>query len=311
MNVIISNQQDNIINQLNIEVIKSIQGEFEVDEIINSFSNFFFSRMIIDVTALKDYTNIITYQKLSIGLPVDKIILLIPSNTVAASSMFLSKLISMGYYNFTTNLEGVTYLLNSPNSYRDVASIHQIDNTVVSQAPINEGPRVTRKVVLGIKNVTEGAGATTLVYLIYRELVERHGIKALAIEVGKRDFAFFNDERLISTTKAEIPKLILKNQDYDVILVDLNDCEPDVCGEVLYLVEPSIIKMNKLIRKDRAIFDRIRGNKIILNKCLLPKGEVKDFESEAGTKVFYVMPPINDRAKVVALDELLKMLNLV
>ena len=30
MNVIISNQQDNITNSLNVEVIKSIHGEFDV-----------------------------------------------------------------------------------------------------------------------------------------------------------------------------------------------------------------------------------------------------------------------------------------
>ena len=112
MNVIISNQQDNILSGLNIEVIKSIQGEFDVNDIVASFSNFFFSRMILDVTALLDYTNIVTYQKLSIGLPTDKIILLLPSQTVVSSNEFLSKLISMGYYNFTTNLEGLVYLID-------------------------------------------------------------------------------------------------------------------------------------------------------------------------------------------------------
>lgn len=314
MNVIISNQQDNIINGLDIEVIKSIQGEFEVDDVINSFSNFFFSRMIIDVTAIKDYTSAITYQKLSIGLPVDKIILLIPSNTIVSQQSFLSKLISMGYYNFTTNLDGINYLLNTPNTYRDVASIHQIEEP----APIVEVPvavngknKGRRRIVLGVKNVTEHAGATTLVYLMYKELVDRYKVKTLAIEVGKRDFAFFNDERLISTTKTDLPKLILKNQDCDVILVDLNDAEDDLCGEVLYLVEPSVIKMNKLMKKDRAIFDKIRGNKIVLNKCLLSKGDIRDFEKEARTRLTYVMPPINDRAKAIAIEDFLRALGLV
>lgn len=312
MNVIISNQQDNILSQLNIEVIKSIQGEFEVDYIINSFSNFFFSRMIIDVTAIKDYTNVVTYQKLSIGLPVDKVILLLPSNTLVAEPSFLSKLISMGYYNFTTNLDGLTYLLNTPNTYKDVASIHQIDEPAqISAAPMVSGMVGARKMVLGIKNVTEHAGATTLLYLMYKELVERYGVKALAIEVGKRDFAFFNDDRLVSTTKAEIPKLILKNQEYDVILVDLNDAEDDLCGDVLYLVEPSIIKMNKLMRKDRNIFDKIRGRRIVLNKCLLSKGDIKEFQKEAGTKLTYVMSPINDRTRPTSIEELLKILGLV
>ena len=37
VNVIIANQQANILGGLNIEVIKSIQGEYNVDDIINGF----------------------------------------------------------------------------------------------------------------------------------------------------------------------------------------------------------------------------------------------------------------------------------
>ena len=152
MNIIISNQQDNIINSLDIEVIKSLQGEYDADEIVSNFENFFFARMIIDVTALKDYEDPITYQKLSIGLPTDKIILLIPSQSVASSNTFLSKLISMGYYNFTTNADGVNYLLEHPNSYKDVAHIHQIDTTPEVVGSIGDSA-IRKRVVLGIKNL--------------------------------------------------------------------------------------------------------------------------------------------------------------
>ena len=95
MNVVIYNQQDNIINGLNIEISKAIKGEFKVEDIIKTFSNYFFSRMILDVTALDNYNDIKNYQKLSIGLPTDKIILLIPSGTEASSNIFLSRLISL------------------------------------------------------------------------------------------------------------------------------------------------------------------------------------------------------------------------
>ena len=185
MNVIIANQQANILSGLNIEVIKSIQGEYNVDDIINGFSNFFFSRMIIDVTALKDYENILTYQKLSIGLPVDKIILLIPSQTQVATNNFLSQLISMGFYNFTTNSDGIKYLLQNPNSYKDVAHLHQlnmppppvmqqpvVNNNVQNnvqnnnQSVINNTPMMGGSFVLGIKNVTPNAGATSLICIM-------------------------------------------------------------------------------------------------------------------------------------------------
>ena len=185
MNVVIYNQQDNIINGLNIEISKAIKGEFKVEDIIKTFSNYFFSRMILDVTALDNYNDIKNYQKLSIGLPTDKIILLIPSGTEASSNIFLSRLISLGYYNFTTNLDGLQYLMQHPNSYRDVAHLHQIQET-----PISLSSEVTagRKMILGIKNITEGAGATTLTYLLYKELSDNYGVNTMAIEVNKREY---------------------------------------------------------------------------------------------------------------------------
>ena len=310
MNVIISNQQDNILSGLDIEVIKSIQGEFEVDDIVSSFSNFFFSRMIIDVTALKDYNNILTYQKLSIGLPVDKIILLLPSQTQVSTNEFLSKLISMGYYNFTSNLEGINYLLDHPNSYKDVAHIHQLE-TAAPAPVVVAGGGVAQKVILGIKNVTDDAGATTLAYLIYKELTEKCGISCTAIETNKRDFMYFNDQNLVSIGSNELANALLKNASSDVIVVDLNDCNEEVCADVIYLVEPSIIKMNKLMKKDRTIFERLKGKKIVLNKCLLSSSDIKEFEREIGSKVFHVMSPFDDRGKDNGVRELLAKLGIV
>ncbi len=309
MNVIISNQQDNILNSLNVEVIKSLQGEFEVDELINSFSNFFFSRMIIDVTAIKDYENIINYQKLSIGLPVDKIILLIPAQTQLANNSFLSKLISMGYYNFTTNLEGIEYLLEHPNGYKDVAHIHQIEPLDVST--VSSGTASNGKFILGIKNITDHAGATTLTYMIYKELTINYGIDTLAIEVNKRDFAYFNDNKMLSVNKTELANILLKNQEYNVILVDLNDIEADVCADCLYLIEPSMIKMNKLMRRDRNIFTKLRGKKLILNKTVISDKDVREFESEAGTKVFFKMLPLNDRESSKSVIDLLSKIGIL
>ena len=75
MNVIVSNLNSNRFVNLDIDVIKSITGEFTVDEIVQSFSNFFFNRMFLDVTAIKDYTNVNIFKSLSIGLDVSKIIL--------------------------------------------------------------------------------------------------------------------------------------------------------------------------------------------------------------------------------------------
>ena len=315
MNVIISNQQDNILSGLNIEVIKSIQGEFDVNDIVASFSNFFFSRMILDVTALLDYTNIVTYQKLSIGLPTDKIILLLPSQTIVSSNEFLSKLISMGYYNFTTNLEGLVYLIDHPNSYKDVAHIHQLDfpqtPAAVSGAGTNGEVFGPKKTILGIKNVTEGAGATTLTYAMYKALNDYYGVSAAAIEVQKRDFTYYNDPELISVNEQELANALLKKNDCDVILIDLNNASEKVCTEMLYLVEPSIIKMNKLIRRNRNVFNELKDKKIVLNKSLLVQSDVKEFEKEIGTKLYFVMPPFDDRRREQCIEEILQKLGII
>ena len=107
MNVIIANKYQSMLDSLNIDVIKRLNGEFDVDDIISQFQNFFFQRMILDITALKNYRDLKTLQKLSISLDMDKVIILLDDTVEGSSSDFLSKLISMGIYNFTKNIEGI------------------------------------------------------------------------------------------------------------------------------------------------------------------------------------------------------------
>ena len=42
----------------------------------------------------------------------------------------------------------------------------------------------------------------------------------------------------------------------NINLVDLNDYDENVCDETLYLIEPSVIKLNKLMLRDRNIFSK-------------------------------------------------------
>ena len=121
MNVIVSNKYSSMLQNLNIEVIKTMNGQFDVDEIISNFKNFYFNRMILDVTALKNYSDISTLQKLSVALDMDKVILVLDDSSELSSRQFLSNIISIGIYNFAKNVEGILYLINNPNTYRDVA----------------------------------------------------------------------------------------------------------------------------------------------------------------------------------------------
>ncbi len=311
MNVIISNERQAELASLDIEVIKSIHGTFESDELIQMFSNFFFGRMILDLTALKNYRDIRNLQKLSMSLDVEKIIVLLPDTPECLAPQFLSRLISMGIYNFTTNLDGVNYLLQNPNTYRDVAHLHQIDDgssgagaaaaPVVTPTGNSEGTTLVSNIVsggsyiLGIKNLTDHAGATMLSYLLKQELI-RLGRSTVAIEVGRRDFLYISDKELVSTTKDGLAAELLKYRNASVVLVDLNsDGDVNLCSDVIYLVEPSSIKLNKMMRKDPRTFEKLKGKKIILSKSMLTMQDITEFEYEAKTKVFFNLPPMDER----------------
>ena len=180
MNVVISNKYQSMLESLDLDVIKTLNGEFEVEEIINQFQNFFYQKMILDITAIKNYRDIRTIQKLSISLDMEKLILLIDDTVDDGSNSYLSKLISMGIYNFTKNAEGILYLYNNPNTYRDVAHIQQLDVVTPVQQPIvvekYESTVPTGPRIIGIKNVTKQSGATTLTYMMRNQLQQNYSV---------------------------------------------------------------------------------------------------------------------------------------
>ena len=299
MNVIVSNKYQAMLQNLDIDVIKTLNGEFDVDDLIANFKNFFFQRMILDITAIKNYRDIRNLQKLSVSLDMDKVILLLDDSTEGTSTEYLSKLISIGIYNFTKNVEGIMYLYNNPNTYRDVAHIHQLDmqtgGAEIVVENYNQQPVGTR--IIGIKNITKQSGATTLTYMMKNELSRAYSV--VAIEVGKSDFRYFNDRSLVSTTQTEAGNVVAKYMDKDVILLDLNDSKQveNVCHEVIYLIEPSTIKLNKLMLINSKVFTTLKNKKVVLNQSILSPKDVLDFEYEARTKIYYNLPPLDERER--------------
>ena len=290
MNVIIANKYKDMLMSLDIEVIKSIEGVFDADEIVSNFSNFYFDRMILDITAIKDYQNIDNLQKLSINFDMNKLILLLDDSEETSSKSYLSKLISVGIYNFTRNSDGIKYLLDNPNTYRDVAHLHMVNQSEDNVIMMNSSKRI-----IGVRSLTEGAGATTLIYLMKKQLENSYNV--CAIEVDKIDFVYFDDKELFRCFADDLPKEIMKKSEYDVILVDLNNYSDDhVCTEVLYLVEPSIVKLNKLLMKNKKIFEENKNRKVVLTKSFIQNSEINDFEYETKANVYYNLPSINDRS---------------
>lgn len=319
MNVIVSNAQQNALANLDIDVIKSISGEYDVTEIVEMFKNFFYSKMILDVTSLKKYNDIKTYEVLTKGLDPDKIIFLLPEGSNLCTPHFLSQLISLGVYNFTTNLKGIKYLLKKPNTLQDVEKITKMANIEKSkETGAATVATVSTKVekgttIIGFRNVTEHAGATTFIYMLKKELALSIGSnQVVAVEIDKNDFSLFGDKDMISIRSSEIQNTIDRFSNVSIILVDLNNCQDDhFCSDVIFLLEPSTIRLNMLVRRNRAVFEKLRNSKVVLNQSLLLNNDVFDFEGEAGLKVFYNMPPLDERKRNAIITDFLSKLGIL
>ena len=207
MNVIVANEQQNQLSNLDIDIIKSISGTFDASELVEMFKNFFYSKMVLDVTAIKQYKDLSTYETLIQGLDADKIIFLLPEGSSLCTPNFLSHLISIGIYNFTTNMKGVKYLIKKSNTLQDVEHIRKMSSMEKSQetgasvATVAPSTKIKDETtVVGVKNVTESAGATTLIFMLKKELSQVYGSEnVIAVEIDKNDFGLFNDKNMVST----------------------------------------------------------------------------------------------------------------
>ena len=344
MNVIVSNKQKNILDNANIDAIKDLNGLFNVDELINNFKDYFFSKMIIDATAIVDFASEGVLRKLVNGIGAEKILLLLP-NKPDPPRKFCELLISLGLYNFSTDINDILKYLVTPNTLGDAerilngnydASIYEAtnmaptpDNSVITDNMMNNNDLANNsynnnnhdnvnnastimdnnrdnKIVIGFKNVTMHAGSTTLIYMIKKELEESFNITCDAFEIGGSDFALFNTKGMNSINNNNVEATI-KNCSSRIILVDLNRNNYEaLCDEVLYLIEPSIIGINKLLFEKRNAFSLLNDKKVILNKCMLNASDIDIFAKEAGLKIYYSVPFVNDRVSNKVIKNLIE-----
>ena len=305
MNIIVANKQSELLNSLSpeIDVMKAVSGEFSADEITQMFNNMVYTKLIIDISAIKNPFDIKVLQQLAINMPMNKVILVLDEKPESVKPEFLSNLVSIGIYNFTRNRDGIIHLINHPNTIENVER-YQISNTVETptpspghQAPLPKTNIAPKKVkIIGFKNVTTHAGATSLIFMCKRLLATRY--KVGAIELDKHDFSYYRDKEMISIdSKGKSMANIISNlPDANIILVDLNDTNLELeCDRVIYLLEPSVIKMNMLVRENRKLIDYLKDKTLILNKSMLSPKSIMDFEYETKLRIFYNIPPINDR----------------
>ena len=214
MNVIIYNKKRELSN-LNIDIIKSVEGEYAVEEIIGMFTNFFFNKMILDITSIKDYTDYSNLKKLFSNIDGSKVIVVL--NDITNNKEYISDLITLGVYNFTTNYDEVIELFNTPKNYNDVKNLqiskstYDINQEIDNELGINQEKEFTfkdfilpgeydgNKKIIGVVNLTSHAGATTLVVQMIKQLNIKYS--AIGIEMNKQDFIYFNTPNIYSCTK--------------------------------------------------------------------------------------------------------------
>ena len=83
------------------------------------------------------------------------------------------------------------------------------------------------------------------------------------MEVNKNDFGFFNEKDMYSVNQNNLDAAIQRFDSAAYILVDLNNGNENICDEVIYLLEPSTLKLNKLIKKNKNIFGKIKDKKTL------------------------------------------------
>ena len=306
MNIVTSNKNKAIIDKLEIDIIKRVDGEYDLRELLSKFVNLYFNKIIIDITSIKDYENVQTIVDLSKAIDPSRIILLLDENPTVNSKIYLSTLVKNGIYNFTRNFEGITYLYEHPSKLEDVQSYiltqEEEDREVQAQQqqvenlnPVNTS---SQKHIIGIANLTNHAGASTLTNLMVRQLVN-HGYDAVGLEMFKQDLIFYHDdEHYISIlSKLELESKLKLYENKNCIIIDLNDfTEADkYCDTILYLVEPSYIMLTKLLKRNKNAFLDHKEDLIVLNKSFVNEQEIPDFEYETKASIFCNIPPLNDR----------------
>ena len=276
MNVIVCNERKEL-NTLNIDIIKAVDGVYSVEELVGMFTNFFFNKMILDVTSIKDYNDYSNIKKLFENVDPSKVILYLNEST--NNKEYKSDLITLGLYNFTTDFNEIMELFNNPKKYDDVKNLQisksnfDINAQIDQELGVNQNKEFTfedftlpgeydgDKKIIGVINLTEHAGSTTLVVQMVKQLNVKY--KAIGIEMNKQDFIFFNTPNIYSCmSKEDVLRKIKEHQECDAVIVDLNNYDyKEFCTDVIYLVEPGTIKVTKLLKRNGKAFEDISGEK--------------------------------------------------
>ena len=294
MNIVIENLNSSIIDSISIKKIKKLNGAYDVGTLFNEISPLGYEKVIMDITALNNYNDINVLKSLISFIKPDNLILVLNKDNVSLE--YLNSIIELGIYNIAYTEEHIVELYSNPNNYEDAIIL------------INKSKKITK--IIGFKNVTKHAGSTTLIYILKKHLDKAR--KVLDIEIDKLDFNFFYNKEMISIQDNEVDMILEKYGNMDIVLIDLNNSKNAVkyCDEVIYLVEPTMIRINEAMMVDPTTFNTLKDKKVILNMSPLTADEVKEFQNESHIKAYYVLPLLNERHNSDIINNLIDKLKL-
>ena len=117
MNIVIENLNENIINSIGISNASVFKGVYDITQIFGQISALQYEKVIIDITALNNYSDINSIKSLLSFIPNDKIILVMNEQNVTTD--YLKSIIESGLYNIAYNGEQIVTLYSNPNTYDD------------------------------------------------------------------------------------------------------------------------------------------------------------------------------------------------
>ena len=300
MYVIIKNENSNIINNLSVNVAKTLVGEFTRDDLDRELSNVSFDKAIIDLTSIINYyDDNYLYNFLEFFKDPGNVVILLNDGFVANSKEFLGKLIEKGYYNFATSDSAVNKLLERNNTFDDVKKYLEgydflkVDSIVSDKETSNRFE--TDKIIIGIENGTPHAGATTLMYMLVKEISKSKKVKG--IEMFNNDSLYFKDDRIITCQSRIQFEIIVKTlKDIDVFIVDLNGSDvKEICNKLVYLVDPGSTKLYKIIKGNQKEYEHLLNSNVVLNRSNIKNDNLNNFEYETHLKIVGNVPNLNER----------------
>lgn len=123
MNILISNKYREYLMNYDYNVIKEMTGEYDSKDLISLLSSIQYNKLIIDLTAIKGYTDLNNIRELVNNIESNRIVFLLSNEVITTSKYYLSNLINMGIYNFTLTPGEIVNLVQYPRTYEQAKEI--------------------------------------------------------------------------------------------------------------------------------------------------------------------------------------------